>query len=55
MNGDEIYKSFKNKSKGNVAIYWGDNMSLGGNVHSYMEWQVQLNKPKIIINKGGEK
>ena len=55
MNGVEIDISFRNKSKGNVSIYWGDNISLGGNVHSNIEWQIQLNKPTIIVKKGVEK
>jgi len=40
---------FGNKSKGLLTVYWGDNRFLGGNVRGKLEWQIQIEKPKIII------
>jgi hypothetical protein len=45
-NIDPLYKS---KSKGVFTIIWGENVSVGGSIKGYVEWQIQLENPKIEI------
>jgi leucyl aminopeptidase (aminopeptidase T) len=45
-NIDPLYKS---KSKGVFTIRWGENVSVGGSIKGYVEWQIQLENPKIEI------
>jgi hypothetical protein len=45
-NIDPLYKS---KSKGIFTIRWGENVSIGGSVEGAVEWQIQLENPKIEI------
>lgn len=45
-NIDPLYKS---KSKGVVTIRWGENVSIGGSIKGAVEWQIQLENPKIEI------
>jgi leucyl aminopeptidase (aminopeptidase T) len=45
-NIDPLYKS---KSKGVFTIRWGENVSIGGSVKGAVEWQIQLENPKIEI------
>ena len=45
-NIDPLYKS---KSKGVISIKWGENVSIGGSVKGGIEWQIQLENPKIEI------
>ncbi len=40
--------SFKQKSRGLLSLYWGDNRSLGGHVAGTFEWFLQIEKPEII-------
>lgn len=42
-----IDMSFKQKSRGLVTVYWGDNRSVGGNVQGSCEWFVQLENPSL--------
>jgi len=39
--------SFKQKSRGLLSLYWGDNRSLGGRVAGTFEWFVQIEKPEL--------
>ncbi len=45
-NIDPLYKS---KSKNVFTIRWGENVSIGGSVKGAVEWQIQLENPKIEI------
>ncbi len=45
-NIDPLYRS---KSKGVISIKWGENISIGGTVKGGVEWQIQLENPKIEI------
>lgn len=45
-NIDPLYRS---KSKGVISIKWGENISIGGTVTGGVEWQIQLENPKIEI------
>ena len=45
-NIDPLYRS---KSKGVISIKWGENVSIGGSVKGGVEWQIQLENPKILI------
>jgi leucyl aminopeptidase (aminopeptidase T) len=47
MNVNDIDPSYKNKSKEVLTIYWGNNVSLGGNVKGLVEMEIQLKKAKI--------
>jgi len=47
---EHIDESFRQKSKGLMTIYWGENVSLGGNVHGASEWFIQINDP-LFNNK----
>lgn len=49
MNKDNIDPLYKSKSKGIVTIRWGENVSVGGSVKGGVEWQIQLENPKIEI------
>jgi len=40
--------SFKQKSRGLLSLYWGENRSLGGNVAGTFEWFLQIENPQII-------
>lgn len=40
--------SFKQKSRGLLSLYWGENQSLGGKVSGTFEWFLQLENPQII-------
>ena len=42
-----IDMSFKQKSRGLVTVYWGDNRSVGGNVKGSCEWFLQLENPSL--------
>lgn len=42
--------SFKQKSRGLLSVYWGNNRSLGGNVNGHLEWFLQIEKPKLTSN-----
>lgn len=44
---ETIDVSYRQKSKGLVTVYWGENKSLGGNVEGHCEWFVQLDNPTI--------
>jgi sRNA-binding regulator protein Hfq len=44
MNVSDIDPSYKNKSKEVLTIYWGNNVSLGGNVKGLVEMEIQLKK-----------
>ncbi len=44
-----IDTSFKQKSRGLVTVYWGDNRSIGGMVQGHCEWFLQLENPTIDI------
>ncbi len=46
VNIDPLYLS---KSKGVISIKWGENVSIGGSVKGAVEWQIQLENPKIEI------
>ena len=46
VNIDPLYKS---KSKEIISIKWGENVSIGGSVTGGVEWQIQLENPKIEI------
>jgi len=46
VNIDPLYKS---KSKGIISIKWGENVSIGGSIKGSIEWQIQLENPKIKI------
>ena len=46
VNIDPLYKS---KSKGMISIKWGENVSIGGSIKGGVEWQIQLENPKIEI------
>ncbi|MCD4817928.1 MAG: aminopeptidase [Candidatus Cloacimonetes bacterium] len=50
LKSSEIDISFNNLAKGNVAIYFGDNTSLGGKVKGLSEWLIHIDKPEIQIN-----
>jgi len=39
--------SYKQKSRGLLSLYWGENRSLGGNVAGNFEWFLQIEKPQI--------
>jgi leucyl aminopeptidase (aminopeptidase T) len=52
MHLENIDKSYRNKSKGLMTIYWGENASLGGKVKSNIEWHVELENPQITYKKG---
>ncbi len=43
--------SFKQKSRGLLSVYWGNNRSLGGNVSGNVEWFLQIEKPELITNQ----
>jgi leucyl aminopeptidase (aminopeptidase T)/DNA-binding HxlR family transcriptional regulator len=55
MHLENIDKSYRNKSKGLMTIYWGENASLGGNVKGQIEWHLELENPKITYKKGRKK
>jgi len=42
-----IDMSFKQKSRGLVTVYWGDNRSVGGKVQGSCEWFLQLENPSL--------
>lgn len=42
-----IDSSYTQKSRGLLAIYWGDNRALGGNVAGSIEWSLHIQNPKI--------
>lgn len=42
--------SFKQKSRGLLSVYWGNNRSLGGDVAGNLEWFLQIEKPELITN-----
>ncbi len=44
-----------NKSKGLLTVYWGNNTMLGGEVKGKLEWQIQIEKPKIIKGERSKK
>ena len=52
LKSSELDISFNNLAKGNVAIYFGDNTSLGGKIKGFSEWLIHIDNPKIEINKG---
>jgi leucyl aminopeptidase (aminopeptidase T)/predicted transcriptional regulator len=39
--------SYKQKSRGLLSLYWGENRSLGGNVAGTFEWFLQIEQPQI--------
>jgi len=45
-NIDPLYKS---KSKSVFTVRWGENVSIGGSIKGFVEWQIQLENPKIKI------
>ncbi|MDY6915894.1 MAG: aminopeptidase, partial [Candidatus Cloacimonadota bacterium] len=47
MHLENIDRSYRNKSKGLMTIYWGENESLGGEVKGNIEWHVELENPQI--------
>ncbi|MDZ4183200.1 MAG: helix-turn-helix domain-containing protein [Candidatus Cloacimonadaceae bacterium] len=46
----DIDMSYKQKTRGLVTVYWGENRSLGGEVGGTCEWFLQIETP-IIKNK----
>lgn len=42
-----IDHSYKQKSRGLLSLYWGDNRSLGGDVAGNFEWFLQIEQPQI--------
>lgn len=42
--------SFKQKSRGLLSVYWGNNRSLGGDVSGNLEWFLQIENPQLITN-----
>ncbi|MCD4795838.1 MAG: winged helix-turn-helix domain-containing protein [Candidatus Cloacimonetes bacterium] len=51
MNKVNIDPLYKCKSKGMMSIRWGENVSIGGSIKGYVEWQIQLENPKIKIKR----
>ncbi|MDO9577879.1 MAG: aminopeptidase [Candidatus Cloacimonadales bacterium] len=49
MNETNIDPLYKSKSKDVFTIRWGENVSIGGSVKGAVEWQIQLENPKIEI------
>ena len=49
MNKTNIDPSYISKSTGVVTIKWGENISIGGTIKGFVEWQIQLENPKITI------
>ena len=47
MNASNTDPSYKNKSKGYVSIYWGNNQAIGGSNRGFIDWQIQIEKVKI--------
>lgn len=45
-----IDPSYRQKSRGLLAVYWGNNRSLGGDVVGNIEWFLQIEKPQLISN-----
>ncbi len=45
-----IDNSFKQKSRGLLSVYWGDNRPFGGDVAGTNEWFIQIEKPQLILN-----
>ena len=44
-----IDHSYRQKTRGLLSLYWGDNRALGGNVAGTTEWSMHIEKPQIII------
>lgn len=44
-----IDHSYRQKTRGLLSLYWGDNRALGGNVAGTTEWAMHIEKPQIII------
>ena len=49
MNKTNIDPSYISKSTGVVTIKWGENISIGGTIKGFVEWQIQLENPEITI------
>ena len=49
MNKTKIDPSYKSKSSDVMTIKWGENISVGGFIKGFIEWQIQLENPKIQI------
>jgi leucyl aminopeptidase (aminopeptidase T)/predicted transcriptional regulator len=45
-----IDNSYKQKSRGLLSFYWGDNRPLGGDVAGINEWFVQIEQPQLSFN-----
>jgi len=44
VNIDPLYRS---RSQGTISIKWGENVSIGGSIKGGVEWQIQLDNPRI--------
>ena len=42
-----IDSSYKHKCQGLLTVYWGENISLGGNVAGENEWYIQIENPQL--------
>jgi leucyl aminopeptidase (aminopeptidase T) len=49
-----IDSSFRQKSKGLLSVYWGENVTLGGNVAGRSEWFIQIDDPEITTKQGAK-
>ncbi|MDY0298685.1 MAG: aminopeptidase [Candidatus Cloacimonadaceae bacterium] len=47
----DIDNSFKQKTRGLLSVYWGDNRALGGDVAGTLEWFIQIEQPNIQLTK----
>ncbi|MBC8415703.1 MAG: hypothetical protein H8E11_04665, partial [Candidatus Cloacimonetes bacterium] len=51
MNKTNIDPSYISKSTGTITVKWGENVSVGGSIKGFVEWQIQLENPEIKIKK----
>ena len=49
MNKTNIDPSYISKSTGTITVKWGENVSVGGSIKGFVEWQIQLENPEITI------